>query len=262
MNKTLAFAAVAGMAASACAAPMLTEWGEKVTSDNCWRGYPRPQMVRPNWTSLNGEWSYAVTSVTNTPGRPEKWDGRILVPFPLESTLSGVGRVLRPDEFLWYTRKIVCDPKPGERILLHFGAVDFRAMVFIGHDEVTDVPDQGNSEIVEIFNQPDDLPVCSDTRAGGMALVGEAFYVCYGKKWREVTAIVDAFKPTIVTGELQSEDQSVKISGKTYKALFTTLANYQDVSPYPADYIAAGGSLGDTVHAVTDARGIVYAIYS
>ena len=100
-------------------------------------------MVRANWTNLNGEWDYAVTSVTNTPGRPEKWDGKILVPFPIESALSGVGRLLRPDEFLWYTRTIECDPKPGERILLHFGGVDFRTMVFVGHDEVTDVPHEG-----------------------------------------------------------------------------------------------------------------------
>ena len=125
------------------AAPMMTEWGEKVSPENAWRGYPRPQMVRGNWTNLNGEWDYAVTSVTATPGIPEKWDGKILVPFPLESALSGVGRLLKPDEFLWYARKIECDPKPGERILLHFGGVDFRAMVFIGHDEVTDVPHEG-----------------------------------------------------------------------------------------------------------------------
>lgn len=144
----------------------MTPWGETVTAENAWRGYPRPQMVRPNWTNLNGEWSYAVTSVTNTPGRPEKWDGRILVPFPLESTLSGVGRVLRPDEFLWYTRKIVCDPKPGERILLHFGAVDFRAMVFIGHDEVTDVPHEGGQapftlDITDFVTRGEnDLTVC------------------------------------------------------------------------------------------------------
>ena len=126
------------------AAPaMMTPWGEKVTARNAWRSYPRPQMVRENWTNLNGYWDYAVTSVTNTPGRPEKWDGKILVPFPLESVLSGVRRHLEPDEFLWYTRKIMCDPKPGERILLHFGGVDFRTMVFIGHDEVTDVPHEG-----------------------------------------------------------------------------------------------------------------------
>ena len=125
------------------AEPMMTEWGEQVTPANAWRGYPRPQMVRANWTNLNGEWDYAVTSVTNTPGRPEKWDGKILVPFPIESALSGVGRLLEPDEFLWYTRKITCAPKAGERILLHFGGVDFRTMVFIGHTEVMDVPHEG-----------------------------------------------------------------------------------------------------------------------
>ena len=104
-------------------AQMFTPWGENVTPENVWRGYPRPQMVRANWTNLNGEWDYAITSVTSTPGRPEKWDGKILVPFPIESALSGVGRLLKPDEFLWYTRTIECDPKPGERIRLHFGGV-------------------------------------------------------------------------------------------------------------------------------------------
>ena len=122
---------------------MMTSFGEKVTPENAWRDYPRPQMVRKNWTNLNGEWEYAVTSVTNTPGRPTKWDGKILVPFCIESRLSGVGRLLESDEFLWYTRKIECDPKPGERILLHFGGVDFRTMVFIGHDEATDIPHEG-----------------------------------------------------------------------------------------------------------------------
>ena len=124
-------------------AAMLTPWGEKVTSDNCWREYPRPQMVRDGWTCLNGDWDYAVTSVTNTPGRPERWEGKIRVPFCIESALSGVGRLLEPDQFLWYTRTIECNPRPDERILLHFGAVDFRTMVFIGHYEVTDVPHEG-----------------------------------------------------------------------------------------------------------------------
>lgn len=122
------------------AAPLMTPWGEKVTSENCYREYPRPQMVRDNWTNLNGDWDYQITSVTNTPGRPETWAGKIRVPFAIESALSGVERKLEPDEFLWYTRTISCTPKSGQRILLHFEAVDFRAMVFIGHREVTDVP--------------------------------------------------------------------------------------------------------------------------
>ena len=144
----LAAAAITAADKPTCckAAPMLTEWGEKVTSDNAWRVYPRPQMVRPNWTCLNGDWDYAITSVTNTPGRPEKWEGKIRVPYPLESTLSGVGRFLEADEFLWYTRPITVHPKKGFRTLLHFDGVDFRAQVYIGHDEVTDVPHAGAQE--------------------------------------------------------------------------------------------------------------------
>ena len=150
--KAMLFAAMATVTMGAGAyapakSPLMTEWGEKVTPANAWREYPRPQMVRGNWVNLNGEWDYAITSVTNTPGRPEKWDGKILVPFALESALSGVGKTLEPDQFLWYTRKIQVEKRGGdgnkERILLHFGAVDFRAMVFIGHREVTDVPHEG-----------------------------------------------------------------------------------------------------------------------
>lgn len=127
--------------------PLMTEWGEKMTPETAWREYPRPQMVRKEWTCLNGEWDYAITSATNTPGRPTKWDGKILVPFAIESALSGVGRLLNPTEFLWYTRKIrVAKRRGGERILLHFDGVDFRAMVFIGHKEVTDVPHEGAQE--------------------------------------------------------------------------------------------------------------------
>lgn len=177
MNKEFCLrkAAVLGFAAMACGAlqayapakaPLMTEWGAKVTPENAWREYPRPQMVRSGWTNLNGEWDYAITSVTNTPGRPTKWDGKILVPFALESALSGVGKTLEPDQFLWYTREINCSKVPGERILLHFGAVDFRAMVFIGHQEVTDVPHEGGQnpftlDITDyVKNGPNELTVC------------------------------------------------------------------------------------------------------
>ena len=131
MMKLLAavlFASFSAQAYQQAETPLKTVWGERVTPENAWREYPRPQMVRANWTNLNGEWDYAVTSVTNTPGRPVQWDGKILVPFALESSLSGVGRKLEADQFLWYTRRIDCNPKPGERILLHFGGVDYRTM--------------------------------------------------------------------------------------------------------------------------------------
>ena len=74
-KKIMLFAAVAAMMMGAGAyapakSPLMTEWGETMTPENIWREYPRPQMVRDNWTCLNGEWDYAVTAITNTVGRP------------------------------------------------------------------------------------------------------------------------------------------------------------------------------------------------
>ena len=119
---------------------MKTPWGEKVSPENAWREYPRPQMVRANWTNLNGLWQYAVTK--DAPGCPAKWDGEILVPFVIESSLSGVGRLLEPKETLWYRRSFDADVKPGERLLIHFEQTDFRAMVYVNGREL-DVPHEG-----------------------------------------------------------------------------------------------------------------------
>ena len=145
MKKVLVVVAVAA-ASFMCAAytqapvPVKTVWGEKVTPENAWRAYPRPQMVRQNWTNLNGLWQYAVTK--NAPGCPAKWDGEILVPFVIESALSGVGRIIESDETLWYKRSFDADVKTGERLLLHFEQADFRTMVYVNGREL-DVPHEG-----------------------------------------------------------------------------------------------------------------------
>ena len=136
---------LAAMAALECGAytpapGMKTPWGEKITPENAWREYPRPQMVRDAWTNLNGLWQYAVTK--DAPGIPAKWDGEILVPFVIESSLSGVGRLLEPSETLWYRRSFNAAAKPGERVLLHFEQADFRAQVFVNRVEVG-VPHEG-----------------------------------------------------------------------------------------------------------------------
>ena len=143
--KRLVFIASAA-AALACAAytqapaPIKTPWGEKVTPSNAWREYPRPQMVRENWTNLNGLWDYSVTK--GAPTIPGTWDGEILVPFVIESSLSGVGRILEKDETLWYRRSFNADVKAGEMLILHFEQVDFRAMVYVNGREVC-VPHEG-----------------------------------------------------------------------------------------------------------------------
>lgn len=91
--------------------------------------YPRPQMARANWQNLNGWWHYAVTDSDGT--QPGEYEGQILVPFAIESRLSGVERALLPGETLWYTREFNQPLQEGERLLLHFGAVDFACQVYV-----------------------------------------------------------------------------------------------------------------------------------
>jgi beta-galactosidase/beta-glucuronidase len=109
---------------------MMTEWGEKVTAANAWTEYPRPQFVRERWQNLNGLWDYAIRPRTAT--QPKDFDGKILVPFCVESTLSGVGKPLTPNDRLWYRRKFAVPAAwQGQRVLLHFEAVDFECTLWL-----------------------------------------------------------------------------------------------------------------------------------
>ena len=113
---------------------MLTRWGRGVDPDHPWPEHPRPQLVRPGWATLNGRWEHAFTA---TPQRPDVWAGPVVVPFSPESVLSGVGRQLLPHEWLWYRRSFRPPPVPdGGRLLLHFGAVDQVATVWVDGREV------------------------------------------------------------------------------------------------------------------------------
>ena len=71
-------------------APLLTEWSTKVNPQKPLPEYPRPHMVRARWLNLNGLWEYALPSDLNAPPFGKKLDGSILVPYPIESALSGV----------------------------------------------------------------------------------------------------------------------------------------------------------------------------
>ena len=130
------------MLSAVLAAAMMTAFGEKVTADNAWREYPRPQMVRDGWTCLNGTWNYTIVSndvdgiVRNVAA------GKILVPFPIESALSGVGRLTAADEMIEYRRAFDAEPVAGRRLILRFDGVDFRAQVFVNGVEAG-VPHEG-----------------------------------------------------------------------------------------------------------------------
>ena len=108
----------------------MTEWAEKIDPANVLPEYPRPQQVRDDWQNLNGLWEYAITA--KDAARPSDFDGQILVPFAVESALSGVGRSLTAEDALWYSREFTV-PKDwkGRNIILNFGAVDWKTEVYV-----------------------------------------------------------------------------------------------------------------------------------
>lgn len=108
-----------------------TEWAAKVNPSNPLPEYPRPQMVRKNWVNLNGLWKYAILP-KGTDQIPTSYAGQILVPFAVESSLSGVGKTVGAEQVLWYNRSIDVPSKmTGGKLLLHFGAVDWLCKVYV-----------------------------------------------------------------------------------------------------------------------------------
>src|SRR5262249_39672804 len=104
-----------------------TKWAADVQPDHVLPEYPRPQMARKNWTNLNGTWDYAIAGLDDA--RPDAFTGRILVPFPIESQLSGAGVWVSPQQRLWYHRTFAASKSGDQRVLLNFGAVDWEAEV-------------------------------------------------------------------------------------------------------------------------------------
>jgi len=111
--------------------PLLTQWASDVDPENPWPEYPRPQMVRKNWLNLNGLWDYAILPKEDS--EPSDWDGKILVPYPIESALSGVKKRISPDQKLWYhtTFRVPKEWHETQNIILHFEAVDWETAIYI-----------------------------------------------------------------------------------------------------------------------------------
>jgi beta-galactosidase/beta-glucuronidase len=147
----------------------MTRWAAEVDQAAPLPEYPRPQMVRADWQNLNGLWDYAITAKEDP--RPASFNGQILVPFAVETALSGVKRLLLPDQRLWYRRLFTI---PGawsaRRVLLHFEAVDWQCVCYLnGKDignhtggyvpfvfDITDVLQPGNNELVVAVWDPTD----------------------------------------------------------------------------------------------------------
>ncbi len=111
--------------------PLLTRWSKQVSPRNVLPEYPRPQMARKSWQSLNGVWSLGLTEAASTQA-PAQMNGQIMVPFPYESALSGVGKASPVTQKLWYRRTFsVPTAWNGQRVLLHFGAANYETNVSI-----------------------------------------------------------------------------------------------------------------------------------
>lgn len=107
-----------------------TTWAENLDPNNVLPEYPRPQLERNEWMNLNGLWSYAVTDLTAA--KPTTFDGQILVPFAIESALSGVQKRVTKDDILWYERTFTLPSSwNGKRVMLNFGAVDWSCDVYL-----------------------------------------------------------------------------------------------------------------------------------
>lgn len=107
-----------------------TRWASEVHPENVLSEYPRPQMVREDWKNLNGIWKYAIRRKGEA--MPVAFDGDILVPFAIESSLSGVQKKVGKNHELWYEREFSV-PKQwkNKEVLLHFGAVDWRTSIYM-----------------------------------------------------------------------------------------------------------------------------------
>ena len=112
-----------------------TQWSEQVNPDNVLPEYPRPIMERTEWKNLNGLWDYAI--IEKGKHTPSVFDGKILVPFAVESSLSGVGKTVGAEKELVYRCSFdVPSSWKGKRVLLHFGAVDWRTDVWVNEVKV------------------------------------------------------------------------------------------------------------------------------
>jgi beta-galactosidase/beta-glucuronidase len=156
---------------TALAAGLLTPWGEALDADHPLPEYPRPHLVRPSYLNLNGRWQYALTA---SEAPPEEFDGSIVVPFSPETLLSGVARLVTPDDVLHYRRTLVLPPgfrpAPDARLLLHFGAVDQWCRVSLNGQvvgehlggclpftfDVTDALRDGENELHVVVRDPSD----------------------------------------------------------------------------------------------------------
>jgi hypothetical protein len=219
--------------------PLMTKWAKDVSPDKVHPEYPRPQMVRKDWMNLNGLWEFAVAKEKEEPPLGKKRDGRILVPFPVESALSGVMKTAEANGDglrVWYRRTFDVQKEwADKRLLLHFGAVNWEATVWVngkkfnthrgGYDgfsfDITEAlkKDGPQELVVSVWN-----PIDSGTQPRGKQVrkPGGIFYTASTGIWQTVWlepvspyGYIDSVK--IVPGNQVSVNVKLaRATGRTY----------------------------------------------
>ena len=205
---------------------MKTPWTDQVDRNQPLPEYPRPQLARADWMNLNGPWDYAITAGTR---KPAAYEGSILVPFSPEAELSGVGRSLKSGECLWYHRQVLIPAQfSGKRLLLHFGAVDQTATVWVNDRQagshvggylpftldITDLIENGAADIV--VRVTDDTEKSGLTRGKQRTKRGGIWYTPQSGIWQTVwmEAVPESYvKNLLITPDFDSA--AVEIAAET-----------------------------------------------
>jgi hypothetical protein len=216
--------------------PLTTPWTNQVATTNPLPEYPRPQLTRPDWQSLNGIWQFAAASNINTPPVGSTLGEEALVPYPIESALSGI---MRHENYMYY-RKTFTVPAgwAGRNVQLNFGAVDWQSKVWVngtllgthegGYDkfsyDVTSALHSGSNEVIVGVWAPvesQDIPVGKQriNRGGIMYTPSSGIWQTV---WLEPTAPAHITRldttPNVAAGALDLTVQAANISGQTVTA--------------------------------------------
>jgi len=222
--------------------PLTTRWTKLVSPKNALPEYPRPQMVRKQWMNLNGLWSFAITS--KDAAEPSAYTEQILVPYPVESALSGVMKHPTEKNSVWYQKTVELPSKwKGQRLLLHFGASDWQTTVWVNGQKVGehtgcydpftfDISDAVKGAEAKITVQVWD-PSDTGTQPRGKQTLnpGGCFYTTVTGIWQTVwiepvpQAYLGSFRltPNVDTSELKIEPNTVSApEGATVEATVTS----------------------------------------
>lgn len=226
-----------------------TRWSSEVSPQNALKEYPRPQMMRQQWRNLNGLWDYAITDTAS--GVPRRYNGQILVPYPLESALSGVQKRLSAAQYLWYRKTIPYAPDVTKKTLLHFGAVDNVATVYVNgkkvgrHEggyteftfEITSALINGDNEIVVKVYDPTDQGVWPHGKQ--VTDPANIYYTPTSGIWQTVWLEEVPFhyiKALTLTPDIDLKILRVKVDAPAgYSVRLTALDNRKEVSAVKAN---------------------------